>query len=179
MKEKGINPSKGRKFSPVPNGLMRRREVSMGAKIVYGRLNQYAGIKTVAFPGLDRIANEVGTSKSSAIKYIKELERHGLIYKERKGLGRTNRYHFVTHEWMSPAKRPSNYAEYLQSDHWKDLSEKKRKEAKYLCQLCNEGGILNVHHRTYDNLGNEDLADLIVLCEPCHGKFHDIPEDTR
>jgi 5-methylcytosine-specific restriction endonuclease McrA len=33
---------------------------------------------------------------------------------------------------------------------------------------------VNVHHRTYEHHGEEHqyLDDLILLCHPCHSKFH-------
>ncbi len=40
-------------------------------------------------------------------------------------------------------------------------------------RLCNSTKNLEVHHRTYANLGCEEHADLVVLCDFCHGKHHD------
>lgn len=64
------------------------------------------------------------------------------------------------------------YAEYLQTKHWQSLRADMLRRAKYKCSLCNQGGQLHVHHRTYENRGNEPYADLIVLCADCHSKFH-------
>lgn len=33
---------------------------------------------------------------------------------------------------------------------------------------------LQVHHRTYERIGNEGLDDLIVVCPRCHMKIHGI-----
>jgi hypothetical protein len=66
------------------------------------------------------------------------------------------------------------YREYLETPEWKALREKKLKAARFRCELCNEPGQLNVHHRTYERRGNEHLKDLIVLCRGCHEKFHGI-----
>lgn len=66
------------------------------------------------------------------------------------------------------------YYEYLKSPEWDVKRKAKLKEADYKCQLCNGNGTkIAVHHRTYDRVFNELLADLIALCEPCHQKFHD------
>ncbi len=65
------------------------------------------------------------------------------------------------------------YREYLQTDHWQQLRKRVLKWSKYRCQLCNHQGVLNVHHRTYEHLGDEEYKDLIVLCSDCHAKFHD------
>jgi len=71
------------------------------------------------------------------------------------------------------ASRKQEYQKYLNSKEWK----KKRKEtieaAGGKCQLCNSDHRLHVHHRTYDNVRNEQPGDLIVLCSNCHAKFHD------
>jgi hypothetical protein len=70
------------------------------------------------------------------------------------------------------------YREYLQTEHWKTLSTRARKNAYYRCQLCNSRDhILNTHHRTYERRGCEYLSDLIVLCEPCHEHFHGIVKE--
>lgn len=66
------------------------------------------------------------------------------------------------------------YSAYLQSNHWKRKRSKSLSRAKYRCQLCNSDQDLNVHHRTYKNLGKEDYSDLTVLCTMCHEKHHDI-----
>lgn len=65
------------------------------------------------------------------------------------------------------------YPEYLQTNHWKTIRSKMLKRASFSCQLCNAKGVLNVHHRTYERRGCEEYSDLIVLCKPCHAKFHD------
>ena len=68
-----------------------------------------------------------------------------------------------------------NYIQYLETDHWKSVRENKLKEANYKCQLCSKKDIeLHVHHNTYENIGNEEMNDLIVLCKYCHSRFHNI-----
>jgi hypothetical protein len=37
----------------------------------------------------------------------------------------------------------------------------------------------DLHHRTYKNLGNERLWDLVPLCRPCHDRVHEIHRATR
>lgn len=66
------------------------------------------------------------------------------------------------------------YHEYLQSEQWNRLRLTKLQEAGHRCQLCNKADRLSVHHRTYDRVFNEQLADLIALCKECHERFHDI-----
>ena len=66
------------------------------------------------------------------------------------------------------------YKEYLKSNIWNKTRRCKLEEANYKCQLCSKKDIeLHVHHNTYENIGNEEMNDLIVLCKDCHSKFHD------
>ncbi|WP_429169174.1 HNH endonuclease [Aeromonas rivipollensis] len=66
------------------------------------------------------------------------------------------------------------YKEYLKSPEWAERRARAIRTAKASCQLCNASGvILDVHHRTYKNRGNEKFTDLIVLCRACHSKHHD------
>lgn len=64
------------------------------------------------------------------------------------------------------------YLEYLQTEHWKQMRDMALFQAKNRCQLCNGDKGLQVHHRTYERLGCEDLSDLTVLCGKCHEAFH-------
>jgi hypothetical protein len=65
-----------------------------------------------------------------------------------------------------------SYKEYLCSFHWKE----KRKEAINFygnkCSICGSYRKINVHHKSYTNLGHEPLEDLVVLCHTCHEKVH-------
>lgn len=67
------------------------------------------------------------------------------------------------------------YLDYIRYDpKW----EKKRKSRLKMdcnrCRVCNSQYNLQVHHRTYDNLYNENVSeDLTTLCNGCHKLFHD------
>lgn len=74
----------------------------------------------------------------------------------------------ITQEWYRDV--------YLKSDHWQKKRAQALAHANWACQLCNGKNLLNVHHRTYENLGCEHITDLIVLCKSCHDKFHHIGE---
>lgn len=72
-----------------------------------------------------------------------------------------------------------NYYAYITSDEWRNKAEKAKARAGYRCQICNahqSDVMLHAHHRTYERLGNERPDDITVLCEECHGKFHDKPK---
>ena len=65
------------------------------------------------------------------------------------------------------------YTEYLQTKHWKDIRKKALIRANHKCRMCGSKEKLQVHHNTYNNLGNERNEDLTVLCKECHEFLHD------
>ena len=71
------------------------------------------------------------------------------------------------------SKNPMNckeYKVYLKSPNW----QRKRKEIlKRDDNRCICGGLATlVHHKTYKNVGQEQLSDLVALCESCHAGYH-------
>ncbi len=62
----------------------------------------------------------------------------------------------------------STYDEYLDSPTWQTKRQEALGRAGHKCQLCGATNRLDVHHNTYERLGNELPADLIVLCRSCH-----------
>jgi 5-methylcytosine-specific restriction endonuclease McrA len=74
------------------------------------------------------------------------------------------------------ALRRLPYADYLRTDEWQYRRREMVKAAERKCQSCGRPShLLNVHHLTYERLGNEDPDDLIVLCESCHENRHQLP----
>lgn len=47
----------------------------------------------------------------------------------------------------------------------------------YLC-VCGAKATV-VHHKRYDNIGQEPLSDLVALCEECHFDIHTIIKERR
>ena len=68
------------------------------------------------------------------------------------------------------------YSEYLKTEGWKVRRAKALARAEHRCQVCNSDKRLEIHHRTYERLGHERDADLVVLCRSCHQLFHDSGE---
>ena len=64
------------------------------------------------------------------------------------------------------------YAEYLGSDHWKDVRARKLEAIGFCCESCSTKSYLQVHHLTYSRVGAERLGDLMVLCGRCHSFAH-------
>lgn len=60
---------------------------------------------------------------------------------------------------------------YYDSPHWKHTSYLRRKHDSYLCCNCKSPRDLQVHHWCYD-LFEEDIEDLMTLCNECHERIH-------
>ena len=72
------------------------------------------------------------------------------------------------------------YDEYLKTLHWQYVRKAALKRAKYTCQSCSAVNVpLHVHHKSYYRRGHERRTDLIVLCEDCHKRVHNIKNDRR
>lgn len=70
--------------------------------------------------------------------------------------------------------RTMPYQAYLQTPEWEAKRLKALRRADHHCELCFADQTLHVHHKTYERRGDERLSDLIVLCDRCHARFHDI-----
>src|SRR5207247_2309032 len=64
-----------------------------------------------------------------------------------------------------------SYQEYLQTDEWKTRRLGCLKRDGYRCRVCNGTENLEVHHRTYERIGQELEDDLTTLCESCHAIY--------
>lgn len=96
------NPYREEGVALVPNWLLRRPEVSWAAKLVYGRLRQYAGEHGAAWPCVQTLGTELGTSRRCATNYLRELVDLGLIaVVSGRGPGKSSTYYFVDHEWRA------------------------------------------------------------------------------
>ena len=67
------------------------------------------------------------------------------------------------------------YKDFLKTSYWQTVRGKVIYDRGGACELCNSQDSLNVHHRTYKYRGEEykHLDTLVLLCQPCHAKFHD------
>lgn len=98
---KFTNPRKGvNRFSILPAEIKRRTDISPGAKQVYAELINYAGKKDNAFPKRSTISEACGIHIRRVDKHIKELKDKGLVFVERRGLRRSNKYFFIEQDWQ-------------------------------------------------------------------------------
>ena len=73
-------------------------------------------------------------------------------------------------------ERQLEYREYLLSDHWAQFKARILNKRGPQCEQCGTAkGPIDVHHLTYERLGQELVTDVEVLCRNCHQKRHDKP----
>ena len=88
----GADIATQRGWTGVPNFILESKAISTGAKLTYAMLLKYARELDECFPGQDRLAQDIGTSRQSVNTYIKELRQAGLVSVRRRGQGRPNIY---------------------------------------------------------------------------------------
>jgi len=92
-------------FTQVPNFILKDGTLCLGAKVAYAMFLSYAWHNDSCFPGQERLAVDMGMSRSRVTEFVGELERAGLVKIQRRGQGKTNIYtiHFQV-QWKG--KRP-------------------------------------------------------------------------
>jgi hypothetical protein len=103
----------GERFNPyklfktgsfIPECICRYRGLSLGAKLVWGRLYRYAGENGDAYPSAGGLARELGIGETQGRSYLRELENQKFIEVDRQNLhyrgdgsGGTCHFHFLVH----------------------------------------------------------------------------------
>jgi hypothetical protein len=75
-----------RHFAQVPDLLATDSRLSSNAVRVYLRLDRYAGADKVAFPSIERLADDVHMSRSGVDRALKELVRAGWVSRTKRGM---------------------------------------------------------------------------------------------
>ena len=71
----GADPITRHGFTQVPNFVLTKKEISVGAKLAYAMLLKYAWADDACFPGQLKLADDMGAGERSVRTYLKELER--------------------------------------------------------------------------------------------------------
>ena len=74
----------------------------------------------------------------------------------------------------------SFYENYLNSDGWRKKRQERLEIDHHECQTCTSQEDVEVHHRHYNALGNQNVeTDLITLCRLCHNAITDVIRRRR
>lgn len=88
----GADPVSRHGFTQVPNFILTKKDISVGAKLAYAMLLKYAWNEDACFPGQVKLADDMGATDRSVRTYLKELETAELLEITQRGLGKTNLY---------------------------------------------------------------------------------------
>ncbi|HZP75421.1 MAG TPA: helix-turn-helix domain-containing protein [Pseudolabrys sp.] len=88
----GADPATRHGFTQVPNFILTKKDISVGAKLAYAMLLKYAWGEDACFPGQVKLAEDMGATDRSVRTYLKELETAELLEIKQRGLGKTNLY---------------------------------------------------------------------------------------
>lgn len=130
----------------------------------------HLGKNNCVWPSNSKIGEWIGESKDYAKVLLSNLKKKGFLNVR----GRQSKRRCSLNIEKIKGNVFIDYDTFLDSDYWKKIRSRVIKKFKYACALCNSKKNIHVHHRTYENLGKENLnlEDLIVLCSECHAKFH-------
>ena len=64
------------------------------------------------------------------------------------------------------------YNEYLMSDEWAEKRALALMQCKGICVGCGVKPATQVHHFSYNNVGDEFLFELAGVCDECHERIH-------
>ncbi len=75
-------------------------------------------------------------------------------------------------------KVSNEYEEYLQSELWLAKRALVLRRAGKLCEGCLERPPTQVHHLTYQHVGEEFMWELVAVCDECHERAHPTHSDA-
>jgi hypothetical protein len=65
------------------------------------------------------------------------------------------------------------YEKHLRSRRWRWLRSLVVERAGGVCEGCGTARIAQIHHLSYEHMGNEFLFELVGLCAGCHLRVHE------
>jgi len=95
IEERDKNPQKN-EGAFLPCVLLKRKDISIQAKVVYAKLTQFLDEETLlACPLAKTLAASLSTSEKSVRRRLSELKKAGAIDWKQRGLGQSNVYWFL------------------------------------------------------------------------------------
>ena len=115
----------------------------------------------------DLVKEQCGAEYAAAPR--EDVRRQGVNLRKRGVLGSVNGHGPGSRQPLS-----DEYKAVLRSAKFREYFDKVCQLFGGRCAVCNNGGKIEPHHRTYERLGCEEGMDCIPVCRKCH-----TPCDTR
>lgn len=97
---------------------------------------------------------------------------HAYAAAERRKLEKNGAFH-VDDDWRA------RYNAHIRSPRWARIKALVHERAGRICEGCRANPSWEIHHRTYEHLGDEFIFELVALCVGCHERFHQEIEARR
>ncbi len=152
--------------------------------------SQFTKNKSVVVLNQERIAKKFKTTRPYVGSVIKTMVETEYLKKIEKNEYKLNPFFYIPYradavelqnQWIDDAKTDSpltskedifKYKVYLQSVEWREKAKTIMERDNNKCVVCNSTDKIQVHHKTYDRLYDEEPDDLITLCYVCHNRVH-------
>ena len=140
-----------------------RRQLVPFARFGEFGFDQFAGTcdraKVYAFePNREKIDHAMREASRLFYHTLFEIDRQWSLYRPR----------LIIPEY----DRRQRYRRYLSSPQWAAIRKRVCDKYRNACQECFRVGKIEVHHKTYERIGEERIEDLIALCPKCHKALH-------
>ncbi len=107
-----------------------------------------------------------GACGCGSVQHFYDCPRCQIQFRHRDSFGQTP---FCS--WRCKSESLDDYSDYLTSTEWKERRSLRLEHDGHRCQDCGESAT-EVHHLTYERIGEEQLGDLLSLCRECHRMRH-------
>lgn len=124
------------------------------------------GRYTAAIPGKPTISGQATCRicRDSVIRRP-EQERRSKEWKEKRAELERQRLENNARWW-------DWYTQYLKTPEWSQRRSKVIERAKGICEGCLSARATQVHHVSYEHVGDELLWELRAICDACHERCH-------
>lgn len=99
-----------RPFCQIPNRIAERKDLTATAKLAYAVMADRVGDNGFCWPGMRKLAEDIGVTAPTIVPAIRRLEQAGFIRVERRGRGKVNHYRTQTVKEIAPVA-PDEQAE--------------------------------------------------------------------
>lgn len=84
---------------------------------------------------------------------------------------------FQHKRWEASQEWWARYHEHLASPAWQQTRRAVLRRAEGICEGCGRVAATQVHHLTYEHMGEEFLFELVAICDACHRRLHPEVDD--
>jgi len=145
-----------------PRAQPRRRPMGVGLMSVWEQCPD-CGL------GLKAIKKETFSAAQLDALPLYDTDLQDRLYKERWEARQEAR---VTAQEQRNGAWWDTYHAYVASDTWRWTRQRVLTRDEGVCQGCRARQASDVHHLTYDHLGEEFLWELMSVCRECHERLH-------